>query len=193
LAAKLGRQARSVVLLTALAVCAVASLLASQAGFGQVSDTVCDQTACAQLGYERQMATLWVQNTAASGGANVTGETLSITGATITGVSGTNACQPMAGNLDCNATIAPGASFTASTIVTDGQPALGTPATATLVVNGVQHTFALQVLDNLERRKHVAKIADREARPPTTSKGGANAHARSPTWSGERSTRRREG
>ena len=156
LAAKLGRHARSVLLLTALAVCAVASLLASQAGFGQVFDTVCDQVACAQLGYEGQMTTLWVRNMAGPRGPNITGETLSITGSTITGVSGTNACQPMSGNLDCNVTIAPGATFTASPIAPSGQPALGTPATATLVVNGVQHTFALQVLGNLERRKPVA-------------------------------------
>jgi hypothetical protein len=142
--ARLGRRARFAVLVTALAACAAGALLVGSAAFGQAEDKVCTSVGCAQLGYEGQITTLWVQNTALPGGSNITGESLSISGTQVIGVSGTTLCQASSNVLDCNATITPGSIFTASPVVQTSPP-VGTSATVTLVVAGATYTIDLQV------------------------------------------------
>jgi uncharacterized repeat protein (TIGR01451 family) len=142
--ARLGRQVRFAVLAAALAGSAATALLVGPAALGRAEDKVCDAVGCAQLGYEGQITTLWIQNTASSGGPNITGESLSISGTPIIGVSGTTLCQAGSNILNCGASIMPGDIFTASPIVQTSPP-VGTSATVTLVVGGVPNTIDLQV------------------------------------------------
>ena len=90
---------------------------------------------------------LWIENTASTGGSNVTGETFSdAIGTVFGGVAGTTACQAASTQVACTASIPPGETFFVDMLSPNGNPPVGTTGTATLIVNGapVQVTVMLQ-------------------------------------------------
>jgi len=127
-----GRQARFVALLAALAVCGLAGLFVGSAAFGRSRDSgeACDQVFCAQWGINGFASRLWIKNV---GSANITTEAFSdAIGTVFTGVAGTTACQAtQTQTVTCDAVIAPGGTFFGDLLAQGGNPPVGASGTVT--------------------------------------------------------------
>jgi hypothetical protein len=135
----MGQRARVVLLVVALVSCGLAGLMVGSVAFGRANDQVCTSYVCADWGINGFASTLLIKNPAAPGGATITGETFSGPAGTVfTGVAGTTDCQAQGSQVQCAASILPGATFRGDILTQGGNPPVDTTASLVVVVGATQ-------------------------------------------------------
>jgi uncharacterized repeat protein (TIGR01451 family) len=146
-AAKLGRQARLVVLVAAFAACGVAGLFASQLAFGQSRDDSCNSDWCTQVGNQGNATVWWVKNEASPGGPAITSREIAApAGTQIYGTAGDDGCQANGSNVVmCTDAVAAGQAQSVDLLAQGGPLALGTQMTATVTIAGTSTSLTVPV------------------------------------------------